>query len=102
AQPGRPDPTRHGSPPAGEDRPEEQPHESSGRTGIEGGGQSGKPVARGGGQVRGWHGRLRPGSGAGVVTAIVPDGPALVYLPPVSGSNTGSRGKNSLQVIPSD
>ena len=48
-----------------------------------------------------WHGaggrcedvmvRLRSGWLAAVVTAIVPVGPALVYLPPVRGSGTISR-----------
>ena len=32
--------------------------------------------------MRGCHGRLRPGCEAGVVTAIVPDGPAFVYPAP--------------------
>src|SRR5262249_14288301 len=32
-----------------------------------------------------------PGALAGLVTAIVPDGPALVHRPPVRGTNPGGR-----------
>ena len=46
---------------------------------VEGRGESGEPLARGGGRVRGCHGWLRPGRSAGLVAAIVPVRPAPVY-----------------------
>jgi len=43
-------------------------------------------------QARGCHRRLRPRWLAGVATAIVSPGPAIVYATPISGSHPGSRG----------
>ena len=59
AQPGGPDPTRDRPPAAGQDRPDEQPRQPRGGPRVEGGREAGKPVARRGQRVRGWHGRVR-------------------------------------------
>ena len=52
AQPGRSDPTRHRPPPAGQDRPDEEPRQARGGPRVESGCESRKPVARGGQRVR--------------------------------------------------
>jgi hypothetical protein len=92
AQPCGPNPTRDGSPTPRQNSPDEQPRQARCRARVEGRRQSGKPVARRGERVRGWHGRFRPGRWAGVATAIVSDGPAPVYRLPITRSDTGSRG----------
>ena len=73
AQPGGPDPAGDGPPAAGEDGAEEQQGEPGGGPAVEGGGESGEPLARGGESdarmswlapsgVIGWRGnRHRPG-----------------------------------------
>ena len=93
AQAGGPYPTGDGSPAAGEDGPEEQQGEPGSGPPVEGRGEAREPLARGEERMRGCHGWLRPGRSAGVVTAIVPVGPALVYLPLVSVQYAESRGK---------
>ena len=80
AELGRPDPGGDGPPAAGQDGAEEQEGEPGGGAAVEGGGEPGEPLARGGERVRGCHRGPAPvGVSAGVVTAIVPVGPALVY-----------------------
>jgi len=52
APPGGPDPTRHRPPAAGQDRPDQQPRQPRGGSGVEGGREAGKPVARRGEGIR--------------------------------------------------
>jgi hypothetical protein len=61
AQPGGADPTGDGPAAASEDGSEEQQGEPRGGTPVEGGGEAGEPLARGGERMRGCHGWLRPG-----------------------------------------
>ena len=61
AELGRPDPGGDGPPAPGQDGAEEQQGEPGGGPAVEGGGEPGEPLARGGERMRGCHGRLRPG-----------------------------------------
>lgn len=79
AELGGADPTGDGTPSACEDGAEEQEGEPRGGAPVNDGGEVGEPLAGYGSRMRGCHGWLRPGCLAGLVTAIVPVGPAPVY-----------------------
>src|SRR5512135_158274 len=93
AEPGGADPAGDRPAAAGEDSAEEQQGEPGCGPAVECSREAGEPLAGCGERMRGCHGWLRPGRSAGVETAIVPDGPALVYAARLSGSSGGNCGK---------
>ena len=85
SQAGGPDATGHGAPPAGQGRPKKEARQSWCRARVEYGCPGGKPVAESACGVRGYPGRVRSGWWS-CGKAILPDGPALVYLLPINRS----------------
>ena len=92
AQAGRSDPAGHGATAARQDGAEQQASQSRCRARVEDGGEFRKPVAKPTCNMRGCHGRVRPGEWL-FGNTILSDGPAFVYLRPFNGSCLESRGK---------